>query len=112
MAIDNLQIIDMIAESKKKKNELVLGITDHLNWEDEHGHLMLLQEKINTYLMYIETKQYKEVYPGRNFEIFLIHIYFAYDIPENCEKFLEYALNYANDQIAPLILKIRAEVTG
>ena len=110
MAIDNVEIIDMIAEGKK--NELVLIITDHLDWADEHGHLILLQEKINTYLMFIETKQYNEVYPGKEYDSCLLHICFAYDIPENCENFLDTVLNYVNDQMAPFVFKILAEVTG
>ena len=110
MAIDNVEIIDMIAESKNG-NELVLGITDYLGWESEYEHLMMLQEKINTYLMFIETKQYNVVYPNKNYESILLEICFAYDISENCEKFLDYVLNYANDQLSPILIKITAEIT-
>ena len=111
MAIDNVEIIDMLAEGKKG-TELVLGITDHLDWENEHEHLMLLQEKLNTYLIFVESKQYSEIYPDKSYDSYLINIYFAYDIPESCEQFLDYVLNCANDQLSPLIFKITAEIVG
>ena len=109
MAVDNTEVIDMIAENEED-NELVLGISDHLDWKNEYEHLMLLQEKINTYLTFIETKQYNEVYPDKKYKSHLIHIYFAYNIPDNCKKFLNYALNDANKQMAPAVLRIIAEI--
>ena len=111
MAVDNTEVIDMITENEDG-NELVLGISDHLDWENEYEHLMLLQAKINSYLMFIETKQYNETYPNRNYKSYLIRIYFAYDTPDNCQKFLDHVLNYANEQMTPSVVKIIAEVSG
>ena len=43
----------------------VLVITDHLDWEefDEGDHLLLLQEKINTYLAFIDSGQLAKTRP-------------------------------------------------
>ncbi len=43
--------VDGIAASDKKT--LVLLITDPLDWENEHNHLILLQDKINSYIAFI-----------------------------------------------------------
>lgn len=54
MPVDNLKIIDFISE---KDNKVVLTISDHLEWDDSNEHLYILQEKINAYLMAIESGQ-------------------------------------------------------
>lgn len=56
MAIDNKSIIDGIGIDKENKY-LRLLLTDHLEWKEssnvlrEKDHLLLLQEKINAYLV-------------------------------------------------------------
>ena len=32
-------------------------ITDHLDWQDEYKHLLILQEKINAYIGFCESGQ-------------------------------------------------------
>lgn len=54
MSVDNYQVIDFISE---KDGRIVLTISDHLEWDDKHEHIYLLQEKINAYLTAIETGQ-------------------------------------------------------
>jgi hypothetical protein len=105
MAVDNTKVIDGMGKSKEK-NELILLITDHLNWDEEYEHLKILQDKINAYASYIESKQFDESYPNENFDSFLIEIHFKYDIVENCIKFLEVVAN----QLEILNIKIRAEI--
>ena len=36
-------------------------ITDHLPWSDEEAHLLLLQEKLNTYIAFVESGQILKV---------------------------------------------------
>lgn len=72
-----------------KNNTLVFLITDHLTWiVEEYQHLKILQKKLNSYVKYIETKQYKSVYRSREFDNFRIEIVFKYKCTENCMKFL------------------------
>lgn len=41
-----------------------LTIADHLNWADEgEAHLLLLQQKLNTYLRYVETGELYQDHP-------------------------------------------------
>lgn len=96
MAIDNTNVIDGMAVDTKN-NSLVLLLTDHLPWDDEflceYDHLILLQDKINAYLAFWESEQYAEQYPDAEVETVVIEIHFKYEIPDNCEKFLQTVQN-------------------
>jgi len=69
MSVNETMVIDFITE---KDNNVILTISDHLEWDDKQDHILLLQEKIKTYLMAIESGQVYEKYPlsiGKNFVI-------------------------------------------
>jgi len=53
MSIDELNKIDRII-TYKEKSSVVLLLSDHLDWEEEGEHLMLLQDKLNIYLDFIQ----------------------------------------------------------
>ena len=36
----------------------------------EFDHIVILQDKLNTYLWYIESKQYADIYPDKQFDNF------------------------------------------
>ena len=61
MSIEDYQIIDLIGIDKDS-NECVLTISDHLDWE-ESNHMLLLQEKLNNYLAFIESGEIVDTYP-------------------------------------------------
>lgn len=112
MAIDNVNIIDGMGIDNER-NAICLLLTDHLSWDDadnsisEHEHLILLQNKINAYISYLETKQYEEEYPEISFNMAVIEIHFKYVISQNCEKFL----NAVQSQIAQYGIKIEAHIS-
>jgi len=55
MSIDEVNKIDMII-TDKKKTRVGLVISDHLDWEEGEGeHLVLLQDKLNAYVHFIES---------------------------------------------------------
>ncbi|MBQ9819676.1 MAG: hypothetical protein IJM60_05285 [Bacteroidales bacterium] len=60
MSVENSKVIDFISE---EDNRIVLTISDHLEWDNDNGHIYLLQEKINAYLMAIESGQLNKSYP-------------------------------------------------
>jgi len=88
------QIVIQAIASKLKPSELdAIGIVDsHLElllvdpvgWEEEIEavHLEILQEKINNYIHFLESKQYVERY-GDNFDQKVIHITFQYSPSDN-----------------------------
>jgi hypothetical protein len=61
MSIEQTNVVDFI--SINPRHEVVLTISDHLDWESDNKHLWLLQEKINAYLAFIESPQILEKYP-------------------------------------------------
>lgn len=84
--------IDAMAE---EKGCIILFIFDHLDWENEGEHLMILQDKINVYIEYMQSKQYKKImkYKFKKISGFIIDIKFKYDITPNCKKFIDIARN-------------------
>lgn len=82
MAITEIDQVDAIG---REGNNLRLAIFDILDWKYEDMHLEMLQDKINSYLMFIESKQYIEKY-GDGYERKIIDIYFQHGITTNCVK--------------------------
>ena len=66
---------------------LELLIIDTCNWEFEEEHFELLEDKLNHYLLYLDSKQYVQKY-GDNFNEMIISIHFMYDLVENAVKYL------------------------
>jgi len=52
--------VDIIAR-KPSSNVVKLVIADHLPWEDVHAHKLLIQEKVNTYIHFVESGQINAV---------------------------------------------------
>lgn len=70
---------------------ITLAIIDSTDWQDEQQHLILLQEKINIYLSFIESGEIYESYPDAKDRDIEIKIYFKHNITNNCEQFLSKA---------------------
>ena len=71
------------------EDHLELLLVDPLNWQEEieRVHLEMLQEKLNNYIYFLESKQYVERY-GDNFDKNIIHITFQYSPSDNGLAFL------------------------
>jgi len=72
MSIENKEVIDIV--SVDKEGNAVLTISDHLPWDDENEHLLLLQDKINLYLGVIENGQLFDNYPNAKGRHIIIEI--------------------------------------
>ena len=93
------QIVTQVIVSKLKPSELdsigvvdshlELLLVDPIGWEEEIEavHLKILQEKINNYIHFLESKQYVERY-GDSFDKKVIHITFQYFPYDNGLAFL------------------------
>ena len=62
MSVDQLDKVDFISTTNEGNVELT--ISDHLEWDDKNEHLLILQNKINAYLNFIESGQIFEEYPS------------------------------------------------
>ena len=56
MAITDRDVVDSVAYD----SILLLQLYDHLDFEGEFekDHMLMLQDKLNTYIWYIDSKQY------------------------------------------------------
>ena len=107
MAVDNINVIDGIGVNKEQ-DAILLLLCDHLEWDSEKAlkhsdHLFLLQKKINAYVAFLESSQYKEKYPNLEPKMAIIDIRFQYEIPQTCEQFLQ----TVQEQVGKLGIKIR-----
>ena len=87
MAVDNTGVIDSI--SLDKDRNVVLTISDHLPWDDKNEHLMILQNKINAYLAFIENGELIENYPDADGKPIVINIITKYLPTETAEIFIK-----------------------
>lgn len=63
MSMTETNVVDIIAVPDWEPENVVLVITDHLEWGDkaqQGEHLLLLQEKMNTYIASIESGELLE----------------------------------------------------
>ncbi|WP_321868135.1 DUF6572 domain-containing protein [Paraburkholderia tropica] len=96
MSISEENTIDFVAINAKE-NIVRLVATDHLEWVgdeclDLNEHLYLIQNKINTYLSYVEGGQLYSEHPSAKALKCVIEIVFKYAPPIEAVRFLDKAL--------------------
>lgn len=87
MSVEDLKVIDAV--SIDKNNNVVLSISDHLEWDESNEHLLVLQNKINLYLSAIENGSLYEEYPKARNRTKLISIIAKYPPSKDAVIFLE-----------------------
>jgi len=87
MGVDNTSVIDFV--SINQQGVVVLTISDHLEWDSENEHLLLLQEKINAYLGTIESGEIYESYPSAVDKEFEISVAVKYSPDKTALEFFE-----------------------
>ena len=88
-------------------NHLELLLVDSVSWEEEIEavHLEILQEKINNYIHFLESKQYVERY-GDKFDKKVIHITFQYSPSDNGLAFLA----AVQKVLKPTVMSLKVEL--
>ena len=107
MSIEQTDKVDFLS-IEKQTNMVKLTISDHLGWNKENEHLLLLQEKINTYLRFIESGELFDVYPEAKGKKILIYIASKYEPSKLCKVFFEKASSVIAE--AGFILKFETVV--
>lgn len=88
MSITESNTVDGIA-TDQTTNRTILLVSDHLDWSNEHQHLILLQDKLNAYLSFIESEQVYSAFPdARGTDGFIVEIKCKYEPTENARKLL------------------------
>lgn len=108
MSVEDLNTIDCIGIPIVTPHEVNLGISDHLEWDaslDEH--LYLLQEKINTYLRFIESGEIYQCFPPATPTTKkVIEIFFKYEPPTLADAFLNHVTDCLNELGIELKMKV------
>jgi hypothetical protein len=88
MTVMETNTVDIVAPANQDgKAELVL--VDQLPWKvDEGEHLVMLQDKINTYLAYVESGQLVDDFPNAKGRNVVLKINALYAPSEKGERFL------------------------
>lgn len=107
MSIEDKDKIDSMGINKET-GVVTLAISDHLDWDNEYEHLIMLQEKINTYLSFLQSGEVYKSYPQAKGKKFDIKIYAKYELSKKAEEFL----NYAYGKVVEAGFNLRCEITG
>jgi hypothetical protein len=89
VTIEQREIIDFVTLDSFGK--FVLTISDPLPWQDVNAHLLALQEKINTYLVFIEGGEMLKRFPVAKERPVLIYVALKYTAPEQADWFFRRA---------------------
>ena len=92
MTIDQTAIIDL-ATIDHASGDLWLSISDHLPWggADEGPHLLLLQEKLNAYLRFIESGEVLETIPEASDRDVVINLVGKFPLSPEADAFFQIA---------------------
>jgi hypothetical protein len=92
MAIDQTNVVDFIGIDPNG-DEALLVISDHLEWDmskkEDREHMYLLQEKINSYLRFVESGQIVTSYPQSKDKRIVIRVVAKYDMNSGGQRFFK-----------------------
>lgn len=89
MTIEESKVVDILSIDPGSGG-VVLSIADHLSWDDA-DHLWLLQEKLNSYLSFIESGEIYSSYPNLKGRPITIEIVFKFEPSQAGLEFLKKA---------------------
>ena len=77
MAVDQPDVID-VASMSKSSGELILTISDHLDWASSIEHQTVLQKKFNAYLAFAESEEIWQQFPDAKGRPVVFNVVFRY----------------------------------
>ena len=77
MAVDDATGIDCVGVDKTI-GEVVLTISDHLDWNHSIGHQVILQAKLNSYLAFVESGELLQKYPDAKNRLVAFQVVFKF----------------------------------
>ena len=91
MSIEQNEIVDFVSIDPKS-GDVYLTISDHLPWDHGDGeHLLLLQNKLNAYLRFIESGEMVKELPETNGRKVLIELVSQFPLSEKASLLFEKA---------------------
>src|SRR5713226_6109427 len=87
MSIEQSDVVDIIGIDRMT-GQVVLTISDHVEWSDSTAHQMLLQSKLNRYLAFVESGEILESYHASKDRPVAFEVVFQLPPDEACRAFL------------------------
>jgi hypothetical protein len=94
VSIEQPDLIDIIS-NERVTGETILTISDHLDWSDSTAHLLLLQNKLNRYLAFVESGEILQSYPNAKGRPIVFEVVFKFRPNDEGKIFL--------DKVRPII---------
>ena len=89
MTIEQTNTIDFVT-IHDASGDVWLTISDHLPWDTDEGrHLVLLQEKLNAYLRFIESGELVEKFPEATARKIVINLVGKFYLSEQGSRFFD-----------------------
>ena len=87
MSVEQSDVIDFIG-TDRLTGDVVLTISDHLDWSDSTAHQLLLQTKLNRYLAFVESGEILETYPNAKDKAIIFKVVFKFPPDASGRTFL------------------------
>ena len=87
MSVENPEVVDAIGIDNAS-GDVVLTISDHLEWDAAKTHLLVLQDKINRYIGFIESGELLTTYSKAEGRKIRIEVCCKYCHPKRVSRFL------------------------
>lgn len=87
MTVEQVNVVDVIGIDKRT-GQVILTISDHLDWSDTSEHQAILQAKLNNYLAFVESGEIMERYPDAQGREVVFKVVFKFKPDPKGEKFL------------------------
>lgn len=94
MTVDEMDKVDII--SIDPKGRVVLSVADHLPWDDPE-HILILQEKLNKYLAFIDSGELIDKYPDAKGRNTMIEIHFKFPPDGTAMHFIHHFKEFIED---------------
>jgi hypothetical protein len=89
MAVDEANVIDLA--SVNTTGEMVLTISDHLDWTNVIEHQTVLQNKLNAYLAFVESGEIFDRFPDAKGRQIVFNVVFKFKPDKESGQFLDRA---------------------
>jgi hypothetical protein len=87
VSIEQTDVVDLVS-TDRVTGQVVLTISDHLDWCDSTAHQTLLQSKLNRYLAFVESGEILESYPAAKDRPITLKVVFQFPPDEAGHAFL------------------------
>jgi len=102
MTIEQIKVVDYIGKDQET-GDAVLTVSDHLEWDNTKEHCFLIQEKLNSYLRFIESGEMLDRFPDTGLRAIRFHIYFKFSPPRDAETFLNQTKRFLEKEASVLL---------